>query len=111
MIKPLGKTTAISVADSSTTAVTVGGTNVADYASKAAFYNAGATTIAIMVAPLGKCPAAVLPVDGTPSATNIVLPPTMHEPWVFAVPAAPFDVRCIGSAAGPGIVYITPCEE
>jgi large exoprotein involved in heme utilization and adhesion len=109
-IIPLAKTVAISVTGSSSTAVTVG-SNYAEIITKAAFLNTGATVVAVQVGQVGICPAAVLPVAGTPSNANIVLPASMINPVVYSVPFGPFDVTAIGSAAGPSIIYVIPCTE
>jgi len=109
MIRPVGACTAISVTATSSTAVTLT-SSVGDAAQKAAFLNTGATVVAVHVGQVGICPAAVLPVAGTPSSANIVLPATMIEPVVYTLPMFPCDVTAIGSGAGPSIIYITPCE-
>lgn len=111
MIKPAGKTTAVSVTASSSTAVTVGAAGVQDYVSKCAFLNTGATVVAVKMGAVAACPAAVLPIAGTASDSNIVLPAAMTAPVVFSTPACPFDITLIATGAGPSIVYITPCEE
>lgn len=111
MIRPLGKTVAISVANTSSTEVTVGDTNFPDYASKVAMHNSGSTVVAVTFGTVGATPASVFPVAGTPSAANIVLPASMTAPVVFSVPKFPVGITAIGSAAGPSIIYITPCEE
>lgn len=108
-MRPIGKAAAISVTNTSSTAITIGG-DVTDYGSKVAFLNTGATVVACRVGAVGLCAAAVLPAAGTPSASNIVLPAAMTAPVVFDVPAFPFDITAIGSAAGPSLLYITPVE-
>ena len=114
-IRPVGKTHAFSVANTSHTAVTVGA-EVSDYCNKAAFLNTGTTVIACRLKNMQPgssdgAPAAIFPADGTPAEANIVLPALMTQPIVFAVPECPFSITAIGSAAGPGIIYVTPCEE
>lgn len=100
-----GPTAALSVVATSHAAVTVSAAST-DSANFAAFLNTGAATVAVNVAPTNAA-AAVLPVDGTPSDV-ILLPPSMTQPIVYAVPPGSFSVTAIGSAAGPSLVYITP---
>jgi hypothetical protein len=52
----------------------------------------------------------VLPVSGSTTG-NFVLPASMTQPIVLAVPASPFYVRMIGSGSGPSIVYVTPAGD
>lgn len=110
-MRALGKTVALSVDGSSHAAVTVGA-DIQDNVSKAAFYNSGATVVAVRMSGGDiTCPAATFPTDGTPSAVNeLILPATMREPIVFDTPKTPFSLTAIGSAAGPSIIYVTPCE-
>jgi hypothetical protein len=108
VIRPNGVTTAISVAGTSTseTAITA---NTNDQVNYAAFLNTGSTSVAVKLGATGLA-AAVMPISGT-STGGFVLPPLMVQPTNLAVPAMPFYVRMIGSAAGPSIVYITPIGD
>ena len=111
MIKACGKTHAFSVANSSHTAVQVG-LDVNDGVSKAAFFNSGSTVVAVRMSTDSTNGPATFPSDGTPSGSiEIVLPASMTAPVVFATPTCPFYLTAIGSAAGPSIIYVTPCEE
>ena len=108
VLRPVGVTTAISVTASSTTATQIkASTN--DQVNYASFINTGATYVAVNLgnANVG---VAVLPVSGSTTG-NFVLPASMTVPIVLAVPASPYYVRMIGSAAGPSIVYITPVGD
>jgi hypothetical protein len=107
VLRKTGPTTALSVANTSHSAVAIAG--VSDQTNYAAFLNTGTTTVAVQLAQSNP-PAAVLPADGA-SADVIVLPPSMTMPMVVAVPANGFSVTAIGSAAGPSLVYITPVES
>jgi hypothetical protein len=108
VLRPVGVTTAISVAASSTTATQIkASTN--DQVNYASFINTGATYVAVSLGD-ANVGAAVLPVSGSTTG-NFVLPASMTVPIVLAVPASPYYVRLIGSAAGPSIVYITPVGD
>ena len=108
VLRPVGVTTAISVAGSSTTATQIkASTN--DQVNYASFINTGATYVAVSLGD-ANVGAAVLPVSGSTTG-NFVLPASMTVPIVLAVPASPYYVRLIGSAAGPSIVYITPVGD
>lgn len=111
-IKPAGKTYALSVADSAHNAVTIGA-DTADFVTRAAFLNTGTTVVGITLSNGDDADPVTpaLPTDGSAStALLIVLPASMTAPIVFDVPRCPFVVKAIGSAAGPSVVYITPCE-
>ncbi|CAJ0710701.1 hypothetical protein ACPCHQ_17050 [Ralstonia thomasii] len=105
LLRPNGKTVALSVAATSHAAVTV---TAADNTQQgyAALLNTGTTTVAITMDP-SSAPAAVLPTDGSPTGT-IILPPSMTQPLYVPTPGASFSVAAIGSGAGPALVYITP---
>jgi hypothetical protein len=105
--RPNGKTVALSVTNIAhgSVAITASDETPVGFAE---FQNTGATTVAISFAPKGgTAPTAVLPADGSPTAT-IILPPNMQQPKVYQTPGATFAVDAIGSAAGPSLVYITP---
>ena len=108
VLRPVGVTTAISVTASSTAATQIkASTN--DQVNYASFINTGATYVAVNLgnANVG---VAVLPVSASTTG-NFVLPASMTVPIVLAVPASPYYVRMIGSAAGPSIVYVTPASD
>jgi hypothetical protein len=108
VLRPVGVTTAISVAGSSTTATQIkASTN--DQVNYASFINTGATYVAVSLGD-ANVGAAVLPLSGSTTG-NFVLPASMTVPIVLAVPASPYYVRLIGSGAGPSIVYITPVGD
>lgn len=108
VLRPVGVTTAISVAAASTTATQIkASTN--DQVNYASFINTGSTYVAVSLGDANVA-AAVLPVSGTTTG-NFVLPASMTVPIVLAVPASPYYVRLIGSGAGPSIVYITPVGD
>ena len=108
VLRPVGVTTAISVAASSTTATQIKA-NTNDQVNYASFINTGATSVAVSLGDANVA-AAVLPVSGSTTG-NFVLPASMTVPIVLAVPASPYYVRMIGSAAGPSIVYVTPVGD
>ena len=104
--RQIGPTTAVSVTASSTTSVTVSATTN-DVLTFASFINTGTVPVAVQVSPLATAPAAVLPVAGTP-ATSFLLPASMNQPIVLAVPSPQFSFTAIGTAAGPSLLYVTP---
>ena len=108
VIRNVGVTTAISVGATSTaaTAITASTNDQVNYAS---FLNTGSTNVAVSIGDANVA-AAVLPVSGSTTG-NFVLPASMTQPIVLAVPASPFYVRMIGSATGPSIVYVTPAGD
>lgn len=108
VVRTAGVTTAISVADTSTSAVQIDD-NTNDQVNYCSFLNTGATRVAVSVGDANVA-AAVLPVSGSATG-NFVLPASMTTPIVLAVPTTPFYVRMIGSAAGPSIVYVTPTAD
>lgn len=103
--RTIGPTTAVSVTASSTASVTVSATTN-DVLSFASFINTGSVPVAVNISPLATAPAAVLPVAGTPS-TSFLLPASMNQPIVLAVPST-FAFTAIGTAAGPSLLYVTP---
>ena len=108
VLRPVGVTTAISVGAASTAATLItASTN--DQVNYASFINTGATYVAVNIGDASVA-AAVLPVSGSTTG-NFVLPASMTQPIVLAVPASPFYVRMIGSASGPSIVYVTPAGD
>ena len=108
VLRPVGVTTAISVGATSTAAALItASTN--DQVNYASFINTGATYVAVNIGDASVA-AAVLPVSGSTTG-NFVLPASMTQPIVLAVPASPFYVRMIGSASGPSIVYVTPAGD
>jgi len=107
VLRLAGKTTAVSVTASSTTALSVDDqTN--DQVNFAAFLNTGAVAVAVKMGD-ANVGAAVLPVAGTPG--DFLLPAGMTSPIVLACPTVPFYVRMIGAAAGPSLVYVTPVGD
>jgi hypothetical protein len=108
VLRNVGVTTAISVGATSTaaTAITASTNDQVNYAS---FLNTGATYVAVNIGDVN-VGAAVLPVSGSTTG-NFVLPASMTQPIVLAVPASPYYVRMIGSASGPSIVYVTPVGD
>lgn len=107
VLRVVGKTAAISVTASSTTA-TIVENQVNDQVNFASFINTGSVAVAVKIgnANVG---AAVLPVSGTPG--DFLLPASMTVPIVLACPTIPFYVRMIGAAAGPSLVYVTPVGD
>jgi hypothetical protein len=104
VIRPLGKTYALSVTASATTSLQIANPSN-DQINYASFLNTGDATVAIEISSLGTAPAATLPVSGTPG--SFVLAPKMTLPVVLATPNTPFTLTAIGSAAGPSLVYVT----
>lgn len=108
VLRPVGKTVAIDLTATSSTAVTVSpATN--DQVNFAAFLNPGANGCAVTVAP-SSAPAAVLPVNGTPS-DSFYLPPLMTQPTVLAVPINGFSVTGICAATKTTTIYVTPVGD
>jgi hypothetical protein len=109
-LRAVGMTAVIAVTATVSASVVVGG-DVTDACVFAAFLNTGATdiTVALSSNSMATATAAVLPTAGVPTGT-IVLPHAMTAPVAFAIPGCPFKVTAIGSAAGPGNLFITPCE-
>lgn len=103
-----GPTLGLSVVATSHAAVAVGTFTGNDSASFVACLNTGATTVAIRFSVAGT--AATLPGDGTTG--DWVLAPAMQAPVLVPLPSGastgPCQVTAIGSAAGPGLVYVTP---
>ena len=107
VLRVVGKTTAISVTASSTTATSIDD-QVNDQVNYASFLNTGAVAVAVKLGD-ANVGAAVLPVSGTPG--DFLLPASMSSPIVLACPTVPFYVRMIGAAAGPSLVYVTPVGD
>jgi len=107
VLRLAGKTVAISVTASSTSATIIDDyTN--DQTNFAAFLNTGSVAVAVKLGD-ANVGAAVLPVSGTPG--DFLLPASMSSPIVLACPTVPFYVRMIGAAAGPSLVYVTPVGD
>ena len=107
VLRVVGKTTAISVTASSTSATIIDDiTN--DQVNFASFLNTGSVAVAVKLGD-ANVGAAVLPVSGTPG--DFLLPAGMTSPIVLACPTVPFYVRMIGAAAGPSLVYVTPVGD
>lgn len=110
VLRTAGQTTALSVGATAHAAVTisaVGGSVLSNYAS---FINTGANTVAVEISPVGvTATAATIASDG--STGSFVLPASMTQPIVLAVPANSFQVSAIGSASGPALVYVTPLSD
>ena len=107
VLRLAGKTTAISVTASSTSA-TIVEDQVNDQVNFASFINTGSVAVAVKLGD-ANVGAAVLPVSGTPG--DFLLPASMSSPIVLACPTVPFYVRMIGAAAGPSLVYVTPVGD
>lgn len=107
VLRLAGKTTAISVTASSTSA-TIVDDQVNDQVNFASFINTGSVAVAVKLGD-ANVGAAVLPVSGTPG--DFLLPASMSSPIVLACPTVPFYVRMIGAAAGPSLVYVTPVGD
>jgi len=110
VVRLAGRTTALSVAATAHTAVTVSATGGSVLSNYAAFLNTGANTVAIEISPTGiTAVTASIASDG--STGSYILPASMTQPIVLATPANAFQVSAIGSAAGPALVYITPVSD
>ncbi len=107
VLRVVGKTTAISVTASSTSATSIDD-QVNDQVNYASFLNTGTVAVAVKLGD-ANVGAAVLPVSGTPG--DFLLPAAMTFPIVLACPTVPFYVRMIGAAAGPSLVYVTPVAD
>jgi hypothetical protein len=107
VLRLAGKTVAISVTASSTSA-TIVDDQTNDQVNFAAFLNTGSVAVAVKLGD-ANVGAAVLPVSGTPG--DFLLPAGMTSPIVLACPTVPFYVRMIGAAAGPSLVYVTPVGD
>jgi hypothetical protein len=107
VLRVVGKTTAISVTASSTTA-TIIDDQTNDQVNFVSLLNTGSVAVAVKLGD-ANVGAAVLPVSGTPG--DFLLPAGMTTPIVLACPTLPFYVRMIGAAAGPSLVYVTPVGD
>jgi hypothetical protein len=107
VLRLAGKTTAVSVTASSTSA-TIVEDQTNDQVNFAAFLNTGSVAVAVKLGD-ANVGAAVLPVSGTPG--DFLLPASMSSPIVLSCPTVPFYVRMIGAAAGPSLVYVTPVGD
>jgi len=107
VLRLAGKTTAISVTASSTTA-TIIDDQTNDQVNFVSLLNTGSVAVAVKLGD-ANVGAAVLPVSGTPG--DFLLPAGMTTPIVLACPTLPFYVRMIGAAAGPSLVYVTPVGD
>jgi len=107
VLRLAGKTTAISVTASSTTA-TIIDDQTNDQVNFVSLLNTGSVAVAVKLGD-ANVGAAVLPVSGTPG--DFLLPAGMTTPIVLACPTVPFYVRMIGAAAGPSLVYVTPVGD
>ena len=105
VLRQAGVTYAQSVGATSTSALLIeDSTN--DQVNYCSFLNTGSTLVAVKMGD-ANVGAAVFPVSGSTTG-DFVLPPSMNDAIMFAVPTTPTYVRMIGSAAGPSIVYVTP---
>jgi hypothetical protein len=110
VIRLAGQTTALTVAETAHAAVTVSATGGSVLSNYASFLNTGATRVAIEISPVGvTATTASIGADG--ATGSFILPASMVQPIVLAVPANTFQVSAIGSAAGPALVYITPVSD
>ena len=101
----VGKTTAVSAGATATSEALVNNDpNI--QCNFVSLINTGATSVAVKFGPTG-VGAPVLPVSGSTTG-DFVLPASMNNPLLFAVPTTPCYVTMIGAAAGPSIVYVTP---
>ena len=106
VFRPVGPTIALSVTASSHAAVALQFTT-SDQVNFAACINTGTVAVAVTFSVAGT--ASTLPVDGTPG--SFMLPASMQQPIVLAIPAGAVQVTAIGAAAGPSLVYITPVGD
>jgi hypothetical protein len=108
VLRPVGKTVAIDLTATSSTAVTVTPTTN-DQVNYAAFLNPGAKGCAVTIA-TSSASAAVLPVNGTAS-NSFYFPALMTSPVVLAVPANSFSVTGICAATETTTIYVTPVGD
>jgi hypothetical protein len=109
VLRVAGNTQAISVTASSSTALLIKAGYTNDQVNFASVLNTGSVPVAVKFGDSAVV-AAVFPVAGSTEG-DYVLPALMTRPVILAVPAAPFYVRAIGSAAGPSILYVTPIGD
>jgi len=117
--KAIGPTTAISVANSLSTAVAVTA-NPAELFTHVGLLNTGSTVVSVSMYPLSQTggaqavsPTPTFPIAGTSTSTAIsyILPASMTQPLVVPAPSSSnngISVQAFGSAAGPSIIYVTP---
>ena len=101
----VGPTVAVSAGASATSEVLVNN-NPNIQCNYVSLINTGSTSVAVKFGPTG-VGAPTLPVSGSTTG-DFVLPPSMNDAIMFAIPTTPTYVRMIGSSTGPSIVYVTP---
>ena len=103
VLKPVGKTYAISVTATSSTSITVDDqTN--DQVNYASFLNVGTKPCAVVVSSLATAPVAVFP-NSTPG--DFVLPGNMTYPVTLAVPTVPFQITAVCGGTDTTTLYVT----
>jgi len=108
VVRTAGMTYALSVSSTVHSSLLIDDTTN-DQINFASFLNTGLSPIAVKMANYSPAPNAVFPVDGTPG--DYVLPPSMTEPIVLAVPTTPFYMTAISNSAVAGILYVTPTAD
>jgi len=109
VLRVAGNTQAISLTATSSAALLIKAGYTNDQVNFVSVLNTGAVPVAVKFGD-SAVGAAVFPVAGSTEG-DYVLPALMTRPVILAVPAAPFYVRAIGSAAGPSILYVTPVGD
>jgi len=103
VLRPAGKTYAISVTATSSTSITIDDTTN-DQVNYATFLNVGTKPCAVNVSSLATAPAATFP-NATPG--DFVLPANMTYPITLVVPTLPFQITAICGGTDTTTIYVT----
>ena len=104
VLRPTGKTYAISVTATSSTSITIDDqTN--DQVNFATFLNVGSKPCAVSVSSLATAPVCVFPTAGTPG--DFVLPANMTYPVTLSVPTVPFQMTAVCGGTDTTTLYVT----
>jgi hypothetical protein len=104
VLRPAGKTYAISVTATSSTSITIDDTTN-DQVNYATFLNAGSKACAVSVSSLATAPVCVFPSAGTPG--DFVLPANMTYPVTLVVPTLPFQITAVCGGSDTTTLYVT----
>lgn len=107
VLRPVGKTYAISVTATSSTSITIDDqTN--DQVNYATFLNVGSKPCAVSVSSLVTAPTAVFP---NTNPGDFVLPANMTYPVTLVVPTVPFQLTAVCGGTDTTTIYVTPVGD
>ncbi|MDE3022971.1 MAG: hypothetical protein KGI54_14125 [Pseudomonadota bacterium] len=107
LLRPCGKTAALSVTNSAHAEVTVE-SNTNENVTQAAFLNTGASVLAVSLAPSGNTPETpAIPSDGN-TTDSLILAPNMTAPVVIITPPCPFNLKAISGSSTASVLYVMP---